>query len=137
MNPPDYVSALEARYPDMKTDLTTLNFDLRVSAIRAVDKLINETFRCQKEHGFDATPGEDIALIHSEASEALEDIRSDKWNPTYDEKLKPLGVGSELADIIIRVLAFAGKHDIDLGDMLVRKMLYNETRPHKHGGKVL
>jgi NTP pyrophosphatase (non-canonical NTP hydrolase) len=137
VNPQEYVDALRERYPETPIGLATYNRVLRASTVRAIDLLVSETLRCQVEHGFDATPGEDIALIHSEASEALEEIREDAWDRTYDEKLKPLGVASELADIIIRVLAFAGKHNLDLSDMIVRKMLYNETRPYKHGGKTL
>lgn len=141
MNQPDYLEALIARYPNTTTNLRDLNRLLRSHTVRAIDTLLEEAFRCQVEHGFDATAAEDIALMHSELSEALEDMRTGAWRATYDttpgKELKPLGVPSELADILIRVFAFARKHKIDLADMLVRKMLYNETRPFKHGGKAL
>ncbi len=141
MSPIEYLEALVARYPDTPTSLTDLNRTLRIAMVRSVDVLCEEALRCQHAHGFDATPAEDIALMHSELSEALEDIRVDDWRLHYDttpgKELKPLGVPRELADILIRVVAFARKHRIDLADAVVRKMLYNETRPYKHGGKTL
>jgi NTP pyrophosphatase (non-canonical NTP hydrolase) len=101
--------------------------------------LRDHCLRIAIEHGFtDASPGEDIALIHSEASEALEDIRAGHGLNEYWKRQdgKPLGVPSEMADIIIRVLHFCGKHGIDIDEAVFDKMKYNESRPYKHG-KVL
>jgi NTP pyrophosphatase (non-canonical NTP hydrolase) len=50
---------------------------------------------------------------------------------------KPLGLGSELADIVIRVFDLAGMLNIDIAAEIERKMRYNESRPYKHGGKVV
>lgn len=95
-------------------------------------------------HGFtDATPGEDIALMHSELSEALEDIRAGRvlHEMHFEDKggsiNKPCGVPSEMADVIIRVLHFCAKHKIDIGEAVRLKMIYNDSRPYKHGGKKL
>lgn len=54
-----------------------------------------------------------------------------------DRPRKPVGVPSELADIIVRVLDFSGEHGIDIERAVLEKMAYNRTRPFKHGGKVL
>jgi len=50
---------------------------------------------------------------------------------------KPEGIPIELADVIIRILDWFGKENID-ADMMIRlKMKYNKTRPYRHGGKAL
>jgi hypothetical protein len=50
-------------------------------------------------------------------------------------ELKPVGLPSELADIIIRTLDLAAFLGIDMDKAIVEKLTYNATRPHKHGGK--
>lgn len=82
--------------------------------------------------------GEVIALIHSEASEALEEYRNGHGiNEVYytHEDQKPEGVPSELADTIIRVLDACAAYGIDIDKAIKEKMSYNESRPARHGGK--
>jgi NTP pyrophosphatase (non-canonical NTP hydrolase) len=77
--------------------------------------------------------------MHSELSEMLEEHR-DGHQPTetyYTEKGKPEGIPSELADLIIRALHFAGIFGIDVAASVAEKHEYNLTRPHRHGGKVV
>lgn len=78
---------------------------------------------------------ESLCLIHSEVSEALEDYRNNKEvnRLDYDKNGKPIGIPSELADIIIRVCDLAAFHDIDLEKAISKKMQYNKYRPHMHG----
>lgn len=88
----------------------------------------------------DRSPAECIALMHSELSEALEEIRKPQCpiNQTWhQEDGKPEGVGAELADTVIRIADFCGKFGIDLEAAIREKMKYNETRPYRHGGKTL
>jgi len=91
------------------------------------------------EHGFtDASVLEDFALMHSEISEATEDSRAghaptDVWYEARTQIDKPCGIPSEMADVIIRVLHFCGKHGIDIEGAVTEKMTFNASRPFKHG----
>jgi NTP pyrophosphatase (non-canonical NTP hydrolase) len=66
-----------------------------------------------------------LCLIHSEVSEALEEHRNGGKN-----------IKVELADIIIRTCQLAYRLGIGLDGAVQEKMDYNDTRPHKHGGKL-
>lgn len=69
--------------------------------------------------------GEMIALMHSELSEALEGVRKgfkDDHLPQYDMETV------ELADTLIRIFDYAGGFNLPLGQALVDKLRYNQTR---------
>lgn len=78
-----------------------------------------------------------LALIHSEVSEGLEEVRGQ--NPYYyeDGHGKPEGLASELADACIRIFDLAESVGIDLEHAITAKHEYNKTRPYKHGNKAL
>lgn len=106
-----------------------------------LNELAKECNRIAAEHGWNDEPvnvGEAIALMHSELSEALEEYRK-TGDPLYfhPDTAKPEGFGVELADLLIRVLHFAGRVGLDIDFFMRLKMQYNETRPYRHGGKVL
>jgi hypothetical protein len=114
-----------------------------------------EVRACNVNHGwFDAerTFGDDIALLHSELSEALEAFRDFGVAHNYrrddgqftDEPInvqgnpnKPLGVASELADVLVRLLDTCSRYEVDLFAAWREKMDYNWSRPYRHGGKAL
>jgi NTP pyrophosphatase (non-canonical NTP hydrolase) len=83
--------------------------------------------------------GEMIANVHTEVSEAWEEIRNNHLaTEVYTEPAnptKPLGFPIELADTIIRILHIAAHFGIDIESAIRSKMAYNETRPRRHGGK--
>ena len=125
-----------------------------------IEAVVDEAYRNSKAKGFhdqgdDATFGDRIALMHSELSEALEEYRNGipvgrvyfeggpggsplDWEygitPTSE---KPKGIPIELADVVIRIADFCGKHGIDLARAVKIKMAFNTTRPTRHGGKRL
>ncbi len=78
-----------------------------------------------------------MALIHSEVSEALEAYRAHGLDEWTREDGKSEGVSAELADVVIRVADVCGLYGIDLDAAVRRKLDYNKTRPHRHGGKLL
>lgn len=78
---------------------------------------------------------EKLCLIHSEVSEALEDFRDNKLETTFEENGKPVGMPTELADIVIRTYDLAGAMGIDLDKEIDIKHGFNKLRPHRHGGK--
>lgn len=114
-----------------------------------INEIVKEAHKNAVSKGWweeDRSFGEVIALIHSEASEALEEYRNGN-EPNYsyynvnvagdNYDPKPEGIPSELADIVIRVADACGRYGIDLEKAIEEKMAYNATRPHKHGGKVI
>ncbi len=80
---------------------------------------------------------EQVALMHSELSEALEAYRNKEPLSWTDEKGKPQGIASEYIDVIIRAFNYCSHLGIDVEKELLRKHNYNETREYMHGGKLI
>ena len=65
----------------------------------------------------------ELGLVTTEISEGLECIRKEDYEH----------LGEELADIIIRVVNFANRKDIDIESELIKKIFKNSKREYKHG----
>ena len=79
-----------------------------------------------------------LALISSEVSEAIEEIR--KGVPLkdvyYSEGNKPEGFSTELVDILIRTFDLAYMLGVSLDTIYEEKLKFNESRGYKHGKEV-
>lgn len=78
--------------------------------------------------------GELIALMHSELSEGLEALRNKITASDHIPKFS--GIEEELADVIIRIMDMAEARGYRVAEALLAKVDFNETREHKHGGKI-
>lgn len=74
-----------------------------------------------------------IALMHSELSEAVEALR--EHNPASLKAIGFRAVEEELADVVIRIMDTAHARGWDVAGALERKMVFNESRSYRHGGK--
>ena len=103
-----------------------------------IEQLQQQVYAANEAQGFWDGPSNDnnaskIALMHSELSEALE---ADRKGIESDDKIPEFtGLEAELADAVIRILDFSGRHNLRLGEAIQAKLLFNLTRPYKHGKK--
>lgn len=101
-----------------------------------------EIHQLAKDKGWyekEVTVADRLANIHAEISEAWECYRN--GNPLDDhwcdlETGKPEGFPVELADAVIRIFDYAEFVGIDIEEYMEMKHCYNETREHRHGGKL-
>jgi NTP pyrophosphatase (non-canonical NTP hydrolase) len=126
----------------------TLSTEVSHAEIRrmALQQMQHEVWLVNMEKGWYDAPVpffQAMALLHSEVSEAVEAYRNwgtedqTPFSPVAfgQELQKPEGVGSEFADILIRLLDDCQRWGIDLAAEYERKMAFNRTREYRHGGK--
>ena len=105
-----------------------------------INKVMKTARKITDEKGFrsEMRPiATDVALMHSELSEALEEIRNGNGaDEVYIKDHKPEGFPIELADCIIRICETCSYWNIDLEAAIRIKLNFNKSRPHKHGGKI-
>lgn len=130
----------------------TLHDDAR--SIRSLCEVAHQT---ALDHGWWNFPDgqrnefELLALVHSEISEAVEELRSGRtpadvhynWDRAVKVRgmtatlPKPEGYLSELADVLIRIGDIVEHHGLtnEFLAVLEQKLNYNQHRPYRHGDK--
>lgn len=63
------------------------------------------------------------------------DLQYSKLDPSLQDEIMPSseGIGTELADVLIRIIETAAFYGINLDDMIKVKMAYNEQREWRNG----
>lgn len=75
------------------------------------------------------------ALAHTEISAAFEAYRNNEPLIWFKENGKPEGAAIEYADALIRIFHWFQRNSQSVEKALLLKMVYNTSRPHRHGGK--
>lgn len=121
-------------------DVGGLRGEGRGMNIRELQQSVHSTAVRKGWYEEERNPFELLFLVHSELSEAGEEIRNGRGFTEiyYDlsRPNKPEGVPIELADAVIRILDLCEDWGIDLEEAIRIKVAYNETRPIRHGGKL-
>lgn len=79
------------------------------------------------------TSGTKYMLMVTELAEGFESVRDgtgtlpDDHCPSFNREV------IELADTVIRIMDYAGQHDLPLAEAIISKYRYNVTRPRMHG----
>lgn len=109
-----------------------------------LNSLAQHVYEIAKAHGFHDDDdrreriAEFIANLHGEASELWEAWRKGNLHKPCDKATaEPLTCAEEeLADILIRTLDTAITLGVDIERAVRIKSAYNESRPHRNGGKL-
>lgn len=150
---PDKLSPLEesARELLARIAIEHMNLSRRLEAIRSDSETPADLDTVRIVRRLGAEKVDDLAkmaLIHSEVTEAVEAIlandykqtgggyRDPKTGETLETISKPEGAVVELADVVIRIMDWCGRKELGLESAIRAKVTYNQTRPHRHGGKL-
>ena len=118
--------------------------------VEGLNKLSKDLNKFQIDAGFtNSDITQRLMLVHSEISEAFEAFRKDyraididdelysndnEFKSFFEETIKD-SLDDEIADSIIRLIAFCGENNIDIEKHIKLKMRYNHLRGFKFGGK--
>jgi hypothetical protein len=104
---------------------------------------VSEALEAFRVHGFRRVVADPATFPYSEIVEVKEGEQYPKakeWGSESQERtipIKPEGVPSELADLLVRLLDTCSRHSIDLFAEWRAKMDYNAYRAYRHGNKAL
>lgn len=130
-----------------------------MAELKSIQAEVHALSREKGWHDVETSLVERMALVITEVSEAIEEVRdcspaiyqkvkSDNpmigehisispTNPKWDSGRKPEGVAIELADTVIRIMDIFESQGWSLEDAIRIKHTYNKTRPYRHGNKLL
>lgn len=73
------------------------------------------------------------ALMVSEIAESMEGRRH--GDPKSDKIPEFTAQEEELADCIVRIMHYSAHRKLRIAEALIAKLIYNDSRPYKHGKK--
>lgn len=103
------------------------------TSVNDIAKTVHETNIKSGFNKFDKDFLCNIALVHSELSEAVEEFRAGKPSVYFGEDGKPEGVAIELIDAMIRIMNILTPMNINIEKCFFIKDTYNGTRGYLHG----
>lgn len=115
------------------------------TAIALMHSEVSEALLAWRDHGFqdvfshhpdpNCEECRTAGILRAGAEDEVQGTTHPEWNnvrcPYHPPK--PESVGSEMADVLIRLLDDAERFGVDLVFEFERKMAYNATRPYRHG----
>ena len=120
-------------------EIEAMRVELEQRFADAMDTLSTLVFQDAADRGFwdmgveNRNKAEMIMLMVTELAEACEALRKPDLKDAHLPDEDPVGL--EIADTVIRAMDYCGANNISLGSLIVKKLTYNRTRSHMHGGK--
>lgn len=95
---------------------------------------VSEAFEAYRKNRYANIEEFDTVIRKSNPNARLEAVRNQTYKLNFEEHVKD-SLQDEIADAIIRLLAFCGENNIDIEKHVALKYKYNQLRGFKYGGK--